>query len=443
MKKKRRLKKPIRRALALTRKGFLVALASTPIAYVTSYAVVPVHAEYTQTEIIKAVATLQQKDILNTNELKDVILNTKSDSTIDLESKEANKVVLTHPAVVVKPTIENSVAVIINDEAVQEEESDNENNLVDVSTQLNAEKSTTADTTNTKSEIDLNNNSNKSTADQDKTTNEIDFTTNSDDAAQDVAGETKKETTAETGVTDLDVVAAGDNYTVKNDYGEITLTTDSVEVTEYEDFDASDYFVDSVMTVSEFPVISIDDNVDVYQTGTYEVDYTALDTTGNTVEATLEVNVVKSELDTEEQMKARKEKAKEDVDAFTELTNGKAIDMDGYYGDQCWDLWAKYISYHDLDFDYSTQPDGYADYVFKKYAWSGASKYFEKIEADNVECGDWLFWDKGSTYSSSHVALLVKNNGDGTGLCLTQSKGQGTRLLDLKLDILGGFRLYR
>ena len=39
---------------------------------------------------------------------------------------------------------------------------------------------------------------------------------------------------------------------------------------------------------------------------------------------------------------------------FVERTNGHAWDMDGYAGDQCWDLWAKFCIDNELKFNYNT-----------------------------------------------------------------------------------------
>ncbi len=127
---------------------------------------------------------------------------------------------------------------------------------------------------------------------------------------------------------------------------------------------------------------------------------------------------------------------------WVQAKDGNAYDIDGYYGDQCWDLWAKYCVDTGLykKFDYGCMGYGYAYGVFKAYKKSGASKYFEKVKASAVQPGDWIFWDRNSSCPLSHVALLLKNNSDGTGVFLSQTRGEGTRIVTLKMDILGGFR---
>lgn len=84
---------------------------------------------------------------------------------------------------------------------------------------------------------------------------------------------------------------------------------------------------------------------------------------------------------------------------------------------------------------------GYAYGVFLVYDTSGASNYFDKIEPDQVQPGDWCFWNMGSSCPLSHVALLLEDNGDGTGEFLSQTQGEGTTITTIRLDIMGGFRL--
>ena len=75
------------------------------------------------------------------------------------------------------------------------------------------------------------------------------------------------------------------------------------------------------------------------------------------------------------------------------------------------------------------------------YDTSGASNYFDKIAPGQVQPGDWCFWNMGSSCPSSHVALLLEDNGEGTGKFLSQTYGEGTTITKIRLDIMGGFRL--
>lgn len=142
-------------------------------------------------------------------------------------------------------------------------------------------------------------------------------------------------------------------------------------------------------------------------------------------------------------LKQRKEDTAKNIQAFVDETTGKHIDEDGYYGDQCWDLWGYFNRVKGLtDFDESCSPYGYVYGIPLKYKTSGASKYYKYINSgESLKVGDWLFWNKGSSYKDSHVALLLGINEDGTLKCLTQSYGQGTRVLDLQPDIMAAFRL--
>ena len=142
-------------------------------------------------------------------------------------------------------------------------------------------------------------------------------------------------------------------------------------------------------------------------------------------------------------MQRRTAAKQKSIDEFVSETSGKHIDVDGYYGDQCWDLWGYFNKTKNLtDFDFSCSPYGYVYAIPNKYKKSGASYYYKYIEpGESLQAGDWLFWDRGSSYADSHVALLLGVNGDGTLKCLTQSKDQGTRVLDLQSDIMAAFRL--
>ena len=185
--------------------------------------------------------------------------------------------------------------------------------------------------------------------------------------------------------------------------------------------------------------MKIDNPVDRYRDGEYTVTYTATDLNGLSTEAVLKVTIDNSEIALQRRAAAKQKS----IDEFVAETSGKHIDVDGYYGDQCWDLWGYFNKTKNLtDFDFSCSPYGYVYAIPNKYKKSGASYYYKYIETgESLQAGDWLFWDKGSSYADSHVALLLGVNGDGTLKCLTQSKDQGTRVLDLQSDIMAAFRL--
>lgn len=507
---RRRLKKPIRIALYKTLR-FTKALTVSSIAgFTVANVLVPstVMAEVNPVETAKTIATLKSGRSNDAKALKESLIETyaaKLDEDIDADNLT---VVMTYPACVTAPTVENSKFEVVEKktETISESSNDTTGSKTDTEVTSNVSNTNTTDSTSsnkTPSEseesssseetaksdstlvdenidsTDLSINATKSNQDEAQTSvsvssSDTDSVKESDSEKEDSnntqkdsaveeksSNQTNSDPTIIENSVDLDeidtiedaVVVSTTDDTVKNVVDtsvvttqlqplnsketDIKLTEQEVTLSLYTVFAPSDYIKTLKAKDIPFPAFKVDGNVDTSTVGTYELKYTVIDSAGNSDSETLTVHVIK---DNDQLEAERKEKVKEATNAFIELTNGQAWDMDGYYGDQCWDLWAKYVISEGLNFDYGCAPDGFADYVYKKYDWSGADKYFAKISKSNIQAGDWLFWDKGSSCPLSHVALLVKDNGDGTGLCLTQSKGQGTRLQNIELDVLGGFR---
>lgn len=80
-------------------------------------------------------------------------------------------------------------------------------------------------------------------------------------------------------------------------------------------------------------------------------------------------------------------------------TIGKTYDIDGAYGAQCWDYFAKFIK--DLKIPCSTycQLTGYAGDLWRLRSQYGYGKYFDFItNITDLNDGDWCFWPQ-------HVAM--------------------------------------
>lgn len=476
MAKKRRLKKPIRHALYRIVNVSRAVIVSSVIGYGASYALVPFNAATVSAkELTKQLAELQNKDLTDSKSLKETVIDAYQIKSGETVNADEATVLMTYPAVVTTPSFENAkFEVIVSKEAenttetIEKSESDANTNT---ESDANSENGAIEATEETKQEETSNVSSETENASKSTETTEND-TSNKADIENNVESSTETEKTAvsskensETSKTtiDLDEISKIDEVSVTtvdntqdvsdkvdalstsvalqssaaSNATEITLTDSEITVSLYTKIELSDYVKSISSKNNPYPIYKTDGVVNTSKEGTYEVTYTVIDTTGNSDSKTLTINVIKDD----EQLEAeRRDKVAKATQEFIDLTNGKAWDIDGAYGDQCWDLWAKYVVSEGLDFDYGCAPDGYADFVYKKYEKSGASKYFAKISKSEIQNGDWLFWDKGSSYPDSHVALLVKDYGDGTGLCLTQSRGNGTRLLTLNLDVLGGFR---
>lgn len=84
--------------------------------------------------------------------------------------------------------------------------------------------------------------------------------------------------------------------------------------------------------------------------------------------------------------------------------------MDGAYGAQCWDLWAKYcMDCYNLSLGDCITPTGYAEGNYTRFPTTAAARrVFEKKDADYTPVmGDVVFWTFGSQiYTGSHVAIV-------------------------------------
>ena len=101
-------------------------------------------------------------------------------------------------------------------------------------------------------------------------------------------------------------------------------------------------------------------------------------------------------------------------------TNGKVIDVDGYYGGQCWDLFAYYtLKYCNKTF--GCIKTGYVIDLWDCFDEVGLGEYFVKVDNNKLEDGDWAIW-KGPCMitNSSHIAMFRLDQGDG-GIFLTQN----------------------
>lgn len=476
MAKKRRLKKSIRHAIYKTiNVGRAVAGASV-IGYTISYVLVPVSTTTVSAkEMTKALVALKSGNTTDTKKIKEAVVEAYEIETGESINIDKATVMMTYPSVVTAPNVSNATfEIIVNKEndtgsketttkeiennVASEEyisqkemanitEAEDTESVVDTSTNNNVIMVDNSDINNTTSgteEVSESVTNNKTKNDNISTSISLDEISK----LEEVASENSKNSATFTTVENTDEIrekVEAVNTTIQlqstnENVTDIQLKENEVTLAQYTKFTTSDYVASVSAKSNPFPMYKTDGEVDTSTVGKYEVKYTVLDTSGESDTETLVVNVVKNNDQLENE---RREKVAQATQEFIDLTNGKAWDMDGAYGDQCWDLWAKYVLSEGLDFDYGCAPDGYADFVYKKYEKSGASKYFAKISKSDIQNGDWLFWDKGSSYPDSHVALLVKDNGDGTGLCLTQSRGNGTRLLNLNLDVLGGFRRIR
>ena len=136
---------------------------------------------------------------------------------------------------------------------------------------------------------------------------------------------------------------------------------------------------------------------------------------------------------------------------FNEWVNsvdGQAIDIDGNWGAQCWDLWCHYAMnvfgasmwQASTDSGGNVHVSGYACGIWHGFG-GNLNWAFSPIGADQpAQRGDVAIWEYGSAVGpNSHVAIVLEDRG-GNVYCLTQNPG-ATRRANLSKDgILGYLR---
>lgn len=104
------------------------------------------------------------------------------------------------------------------------------------------------------------------------------------------------------------------------------------------------------------------------------------------------------------------------VDAFVSTYLHRYVDVDGYYGGQCWDLWERYsrdvVGVGGISTQYSSHP-GYAIGIWDGYSRNGAAPYYDQISASAVpRKGDVAIWHWGAyTHEYSHIAIVMEDRG--------------------------------
>lgn len=120
--------------------------------------------------------------------------------------------------------------------------------------------------------------------------------------------------------------------------------------------------------------------------------------------------------------------------------NGKIIDIDGAYGGQCWDLWSSYAqNVYNIPAADTNTVDGYAASVYTmRYDRSQALQNAFTRETGNYTpvYGDVAFWNGASM---NHVAIVIKDNGNGTLSTMSQNPNKAGYVTINKNGIIGYF----
>lgn len=121
-----------------------------------------------------------------------------------------------------------------------------------------------------------------------------------------------------------------------------------------------------------------------------------------------------------------------ELQRFIERYNNQYLNTDGAYGAQCWDLFDKFCQDYDIKVSRYCAITGYVSDLFYLFDDYGYSAYFDKINAEDVQVGDWCFWDYGNM---KHVALKV-----GANTYFSQNPNPSQVITLSPVGIIGGMR---
>jgi hypothetical protein len=128
------------------------------------------------------------------------------------------------------------------------------------------------------------------------------------------------------------------------------------------------------------------------------------------------------------------------IQEWMNTVNGKIIDMDSAYGGQCWDLWSSYArNVYGIPAADTNTVDGYAASVYTtRYDRSQALQNAFTRETGNYTpaYGDVAFWNGNGM---NHVAIVVRDNGNGTLNTMSQNPGKAGYVTLSKAGIIGYF----
>lgn len=128
------------------------------------------------------------------------------------------------------------------------------------------------------------------------------------------------------------------------------------------------------------------------------------------------------------------------IQEWMNSVNGQIIDMDGAYGGQCWDLWSSYArNVYGIPAADTNTIDGYAASVYTdRYNRSQAlQNTFSREKANHTPTyGDVAFWNGAGM---NHVAIVVKDNGNGTLNTMSQNPNKAGYITINKAGIIGYF----
>ena len=117
---------------------------------------------------------------------------------------------------------------------------------------------------------------------------------------------------------------------------------------------------------------------------------------------------------------------------------GRYIDIDGYYGAQCWDLYARYCQYLGVPFANCTVT-GYVQDIWTQRNSNGMTKYFDEIPFDQCKAGDIIVFRPQNETPLSHIGVCASGNVMGKVLVLGQNQGGSGAVNEVWLPLTDSF----
>lgn len=128
---------------------------------------------------------------------------------------------------------------------------------------------------------------------------------------------------------------------------------------------------------------------------------------------------------------------------WIDQTQGRYWDMDGAYGAQCWDLWAKYcMDMYGLSVSDCITPTGYAEGLYTRYPTSArVGQTFDRKSANGYSpvAGDVAVWTYNHIYTGSHVAIVMRDGTAGNTIHVLSQNPNPAKPMDLPLTGILGY----
>lgn len=99
----------------------------------------------------------------------------------------------------------------------------------------------------------------------------------------------------------------------------------------------------------------------------------------------------------------------------------KSVDVDGYYGAQCWDLFAYFCKCAGYPI-FNCTTSGYVKDIWNNRNYTGILNYFDVVSVNAMQDGDWVIYGNCDYAPYSHIAMFRKYNGDGSIVMLGQNQ---------------------